>query len=564
MSEKTCRIAAVAVSLFSLILLVSPTAHTATTADVPNANSIVEDNIEYYMQTDKAVYDVRENVQMLYRVTNVGDEDVEFVFTYGGLDNTCNWIVDKDGLRIWDNLDRPGTTVMTHLVLSPSQSYAYTHTWDMTDNDGENISPGNYTVTGVLGYCPPHERYVPVSVSIDIIHEPETYVNPGESIQARIDDPNVIDGDTIIVYPGTYVENINFNGKNITLRSAEPTNLDIVQNTTIEGKVCFRGTEDQTCKLSGFNIDGYIVGFDYNYGLEHTHATISHCLLGHIITPCDPAISACDGTISNCVIEYVGTMCMALIPDIRACHGLIENCTILAWIEILEGGTCTLRNCIIYYSSITVYRGATLNVSYCDVEGGLSGIVGGGIVNWGPGNIDTDPCFVESGFWGVWVEGDYHLLPGSPCIDTGDPNYVSEPNETDLDGRPRVMNGRVDMGAYEHKLPIPANVRIIPRTINLISKGQWIAAFIRLPEEYNVADIDPNSIFLQGDIEPERFWLTEDNQIAIAKFNRENVQAILSIGEVELTITGRLTDGTIFEGADVITVIDKGSGKKSK
>jgi len=44
---------------------------------------------------------------------------------------------------------------------------------------------------------------------------------------------------------------------------------------------------------------------------------------------------------------------------------------------------------------------------------------------------------------------DYHLLPGSPCINAGDPDYVAEPGETDLDGKPRVIGGRIDMGAYE-------------------------------------------------------------------------------------------------------------------
>ncbi len=44
---------------------------------------------------------------------------------------------------------------------------------------------------------------------------------------------------------------------------------------------------------------------------------------------------------------------------------------------------------------------------------------------------------------------DYHLLEDSPCINTGDPDYVVEPNETDLDGKPRVVGGRIDMGAYE-------------------------------------------------------------------------------------------------------------------
>ena len=174
----------------------------------------------------------------------------------------------------------------------------------------------------------------------------------------------------------------------------------------------------------------------------------------------------------------------------------------------------------------------------------------------GIGNIDADPCFVDE------ANEDYHLLAGSPCIDAGDPNYIAEPNETDLDGGPRVINGRIDMGAYE--APIPADVDIDPNTLNLNSKGKWITAFIWLSEEYNVTDIDPNSIFLEGRIKPERFWLTEDNKIAIAKFGREDVQAILEVGDIELTITGRLNDGILFEASDVITVIDKSSRKKPK
>ena len=84
---------------------------------------------------------------------------------------------------------------------------------------------------------------------------------------------------------------------------------------------------------------------------------------------------------------------------------------------------------------------------------------------------------------------------------------------------------------------------------------------IWLPEGYNVADIDPNSILLEGQVKPERFWLTEDEQITIAKFDRKKVQAILAIGEIQLTITGQLNDGTSFEASDVIKVINKG-GKK--
>jgi parallel beta-helix repeat protein/predicted outer membrane repeat protein len=251
----------------------------------------------------------------------------------------------------------------------------------------------------------------------------------------------------------------------------------------------------------------------------------------------------------------------------------------------------TLTNCIIWGNEaregpeIAVVEGSdpsTVTVSYSDAQGGKQDVyVGPGCaLIWGQGNIDTAPCFADPGYWGhrddpnivvepndpnaLWVYGDYHLLPGSPCIDTGDPNYVAEPNEMDLDGKPRVIGDRIDMGAYEYVPPIPAKVRIIPRRISLRSRGKWIAAFIRLPEEYNVADIDPDTVLLQGDIEPQRFWFAQRHQIAIARFSREEVRNILSAGEVELTITGQLTDGTVFEGVDIIKVIDRGGGKMAR
>ncbi len=79
---------------------------------------------------------------------------------------------------------------------------------------------------------------------------------------------------------------------------------------------------------------------------------------------------------------------------------------------------------------------ATITITYSDIYGGWQG----------NGNIAADPCFMDS-------NSDYHLLSNSPCINTGDPNYVPEPNETDLDGNPRVSGGRIDMGAYEFPFP---------------------------------------------------------------------------------------------------------------
>ena len=44
----------------------------------------------------------------------------------------------------------------------------------------------------------------------------------------------------------------------------------------------------------------------------------------------------------------------------------------------------------------------------------------------------------------------------------------------------------------------------------------------------------------------------------MVKFDRSNVQDMLEPGdEVEVTVSGQLTDGTTFEGTDTIRVIEK-------
>ena len=78
------------------------------------------------------------------------------------------------------------------------------------------------------------------------------------------------------------------------------------------------------------------------------------------------------------------------------------------------------------------YRGVpeketTFHVQYSDMPGGYPGT----------GNIDADPMFVDS------QAGDYSLLSGSPCRDTGDPDLPA-----DTDG------SRSDMGANSLMNPI--------------------------------------------------------------------------------------------------------------
>ena len=146
----------------------------------------------------------------------------------------------------------------------------------------------------------------------------------------------------------------------------------------------------------------------------------------------------------------------------------ISNCTIVGNSSLAVYGrssAVTVTNSILYYNCREsrcecgdygqIYVGSAV-VTYSDVSYEHYPDYG----PWpGIGNIEVDPCFVQPGYWDsngtsyydddFWVDGDYHLLPDSPCINAGDPNYLVEPNETDLDGLPRVIGGRIDMGAYE-------------------------------------------------------------------------------------------------------------------
>ncbi len=104
-------------------------------------------------------------------------------------------------------------------------------------------------------------------------------------------------------------------------------------------------------------------------------------------------------------------------------------------------GQYFVNNCILWdvieQNSLPISEIAgEVSIKYSDVRNGYAG----------EGNINIDPCFVDS---------DYHLHPDSPCIDAGDPNFVVNPGETDLDGNPRIVDlsgfGKpiIDMGAYE-------------------------------------------------------------------------------------------------------------------
>jgi len=141
------------------------------------------------------------------------------------------------------------------------------------------------------------------------------------------------------------------------------------------------------------------------------------------------------------------------LTNIRGCTFVANTAPRGGAIDLNPGGlplsfSVDLTNSVVWWNAGPQIalggEGVTLNVSYCDIEGGQPGIlVDPGVLNWGPGNLSVDPSFVNPG------TGNYRLGPLSPCIDAGDPSYVPLPGEVDFEGEPRLNGVAVDIGADE-------------------------------------------------------------------------------------------------------------------
>jgi len=124
----------------------------------------------------------------------------------------------------------------------------------------------------------------------------------------------------------------------------------------------------------------------------------------------------------------------------------LYNCTVVSNKASASAGgvrqvyaSAPIVNCIIYDNSALAHPNWDVidqrtNILFCCTT-----------PSPGDPNSTTDsPMFVDPAL------GNYHLQSKSPCIDAGS-NQGWMTGAKDMDGAPRIINGRVNMGAFEDK-----------------------------------------------------------------------------------------------------------------
>jgi len=297
------------------------------------------------------------------------------------------------------------------------------------------------------------------------------------TIQAAIDAS--INGDIVFVSPGTYVENIDFKGKAITVKSKYGPDVTVIDGVKpfdpdYGSVVIFKSGEGLDSVLDGFtltrgsgtwrpNIGGYCGGgvFCWNFSSptivnniitnNHSFGAKSSGGGGIIVDRSSPLIR--NNLIKNNYALGVGGGVYISSADSKPT--LINN-TITINTTAGSGGGVAIRslpepilmNNIIYYNAavltspeLYLENAPSSIIWHCDIKYGWPGV----------GNIDADPLFANPG------NEDFHLMqdpcqPGivNPCVDAG------YPSSSMINGSTRTDNvqdfGVVDLG-YHYPSP---------------------------------------------------------------------------------------------------------------
>jgi len=277
-------------------------------------------------------------------------------------------------------------------------------------------------------------------------------------------------GDKIVVAEGTYHEDIDFKGRNLTVSSTDPDDPAVVAATIIDGDgraVTYANGEDAGCILSGLTITGAGRGI---YGTNNSAPTIDKCTITGNIGAGIELFKGGNPTLTNCTIIANGGSGIEMrplkagrytfynSPVLTNCivaanngHGLLKgiptitNCTIAGNRNNgIKDSFSTVTNSIVYFNSNggAQIANSTGTVTYSNVQGSYQGT----------GNIDDNPLFADL------ENGDFHLKshigrwdPASEtwvsdaltslCLDAGDP-------ASPIGLEPEPNGGIINMGAY--------------------------------------------------------------------------------------------------------------------
>jgi hypothetical protein len=281
-----------------------------------------------------------------------------------------------------------------------------------------------------------------------------TWATAFRSIQTGIDAAGK--DDTVEVNEGTYIEKlfIGSDTKNISCKitSKNPKDINVVAATVIDGKgadAVIRMGYGTSSQVSGLTITGGECGIAIEKGAV---PVINNCIIRNNVKFGIFGIRSTI-TITNCVIrDNDGLGIFAQYVGIHAKNNVVydnnEGITIFGpmtggelrnntvvnnhnyGIKTAEEMKLTISNCIMWNNGGNDLLGH--NATYSCIKDSNDAN--------GTGNIRSDPCFGNN----------FHLAANSPCINAGDAKE-SYTDEQDIDGEPRVMGGRVDIGADEVK-----------------------------------------------------------------------------------------------------------------